>query len=600
MSSWSTLDRLDWSGKGSHHVDYTADESIPLQQEEHLGHGSSGSVYKTVCEGIPLAWKTKYCRKTIGAQELKEIWNLRKLNHHHIVKLVGSYTYRQNLGLLIYPVAVCTLATFFDDLDIFKAAKTNEEIKTRNPEPIHRFRQLGIDTTSCLIAQDSARQWLLQCFGCLAGALAYLHSENIKIKHKDLKPSNFLLTSAGAWIADFGTSKDFSDSTGSESDNGERGTARYFAPEVANWGGTGRAADIFSLGCVFLEMFCSCTLAETLSHIFPFFLLIKDPKGAHFQANIDHIHSRLFPSLVSYVRGRVQQHLLLEIKHMLSVDPKARPTAAVLKTNLGLVDGFRKRNTDDWGEWPIHGKCCLPVQAKRRPLYEGEQQIEDLKKQVEYLRKRLYERDRQVSPPPTTGSRTERNTRCVPMTRTPNPRMSHTFPTGWSDSTSQSPLIPDDFNGPTSSDEALEPHQQHDEPDSDEDNLQTVEDAAVLQREVDNTEHRPTPHTRTSDSFSIAVNRPTAETRPSTSSVISVPNRLTGTTSAPNQSSPFSRPFALLREPYTGPLSFANVLDNNSNAIYKFPTDHLAQFKAESSYDNNPFRNHRHSGAGSA
>ncbi len=39
----------------------------------------------------------------------------------------------------------------------------------------------------------------------------------------------------------------------SATDN-ERGSPRYFAPEMAAWQPSGRAADIFSLGCVLLEL----------------------------------------------------------------------------------------------------------------------------------------------------------------------------------------------------------------------------------------------------------------------------------------------------------------------------------------------------------
>ncbi|ORX93070.1 hypothetical protein BCR34DRAFT_580744 [Clohesyomyces aquaticus] len=36
----------------------------------------------------------------------------------------------------------------------------------------------------------------------------------------------------------------------SATNNGERGTPKYSAPEVASWIPSGRAADIFSLGCI--------------------------------------------------------------------------------------------------------------------------------------------------------------------------------------------------------------------------------------------------------------------------------------------------------------------------------------------------------------
>lgn len=65
--------------------------------------------------------------------------------------------------------------------------------------------------------------------GCLVSAVEYLHEQ--EIRHKDLKPSNVLLSSDGLDLSDFGSAKDFSLLSQSATDN-ERGTPKYFAPEV--------------------------------------------------------------------------------------------------------------------------------------------------------------------------------------------------------------------------------------------------------------------------------------------------------------------------------------------------------------------------------
>lgn len=67
--------------------------------------------------------------------------------------------------------------------------------------------------------------------GCLISAIAYLHDEKIKIRHKDLKPSNILVSADNLWLSDFGSATDFSLLSHSATDN-ERGTLRYFSPEV--------------------------------------------------------------------------------------------------------------------------------------------------------------------------------------------------------------------------------------------------------------------------------------------------------------------------------------------------------------------------------
>ena len=65
--------RLDWSGRGTSHVDYDKSDILPLTQGEFLGHGMHGGVYETSCNGIKLAWKRKYCRRKIGEREMREI-----------------------------------------------------------------------------------------------------------------------------------------------------------------------------------------------------------------------------------------------------------------------------------------------------------------------------------------------------------------------------------------------------------------------------------------------------------------------------------------------------------------------------------------------
>jgi hypothetical protein len=62
-----------------------------------------------------VAWKQIYRRNGIKQKDRKEIEIIKKLRHHHIIELVGTYTYGPYLGLLLWPVAVCDLATFLED-----------------------------------------------------------------------------------------------------------------------------------------------------------------------------------------------------------------------------------------------------------------------------------------------------------------------------------------------------------------------------------------------------------------------------------------------------------------------------------------------------
>ncbi|KAL2019953.1 hypothetical protein VTK56DRAFT_9045 [Thermocarpiscus australiensis] len=87
--------------------------------------------------------------------------------------------------------------------------------------------------------------------------LAYLHREGIL--HRDLKADNILLDLDGTCkISDFGISKKTDNIYGNDKTNSMQGSVFWMAPEVIRSQGEGYSAkvDIWSLGCVVLEMFC--------------------------------------------------------------------------------------------------------------------------------------------------------------------------------------------------------------------------------------------------------------------------------------------------------------------------------------------------------
>ena len=86
--------------------------------------------------------------------------------------------------------------------------------------------------------------------------LAYLHVEGIL--HRDLKADNILLDRDGTCkISDFGISKKSDNIYGNDVTNSMQGSVFWMAPEVVRSQGHGYSAkvDIWSLGCVVLEMY---------------------------------------------------------------------------------------------------------------------------------------------------------------------------------------------------------------------------------------------------------------------------------------------------------------------------------------------------------
>ncbi|RYC79911.1 hypothetical protein BFJ63_vAg17203 [Fusarium oxysporum f. sp. narcissi] len=350
-----TPDELDWAGRGTSHVDFPADEVLPLSQGRFLGHGINGGVFETTVCGQTVAWKRRYCRRQIGAQDLREMDILKKIDGRHIIKLVGTYTHGPFLGLLLWPVAVCDLGTFLEDVDNLLKGPGDAGIDYQ--AMTQRLHSLGIDTTQNLdSAHYAALTRLKQSIGYTSSAIAYLHQRSIR--HKDIKPSYILLSSAGLWVTDFGTSTDFSGISQSITQNGERGTPKYFAPEVAEYEPNGRSADIFSLGCVFLEMMGLCN-----GYSLKYLKSLRPKKDLSFQANLDHI-LHWFNFSGTEVKSVADQQLMALVREMLAPTAQERPTAVDVETRLRLIDTFRRPGPSA----PLWGDCCAPVPRSSRQI----------------------------------------------------------------------------------------------------------------------------------------------------------------------------------------------------------------------------------------
>jgi hypothetical protein len=224
---------VNWSGRGQH-VTFQPTEDVPLRHLGHLGASMSATVDKVLCRRVALARKTIKCTPRFKvADALIEVSHLQRLQHFHIVQLVGSYLQGRNFSILMYPVADSHLGTFLEDT----AEITDQGAKV--------FRY----------------EYLCSIFGCLASAFNFIHKHSTK--HMDVKPQNILVRRSlsredweglRVYIADFGFSRDYTAQGHSQTDGRASLTPRYCAPEVFGFEARGRSADIFSLGCVFLEI----------------------------------------------------------------------------------------------------------------------------------------------------------------------------------------------------------------------------------------------------------------------------------------------------------------------------------------------------------
>ncbi|MCJ1383162.1 hypothetical protein MMC17_006275 [Xylographa soralifera] len=213
-------------GREGRHANFLAAEHVPFQMKGILGRGRYGIVEKVLST---VSYK-EYARKLIrrdtffrGAARsmqacIAELAVVKRLHHRHIVSFIGSYTDPTYVGLLILPIADCNLANFFE-----LAASSKDSLSL-----------------------------LRSYFGCLSTALAYLHDE--RVRHKDIKPQNILICEGNCFFTDFGLSRDSLDASQSVSEGMTAFSPRYCAPEVAAFEPREYSSDIWSLGCIFLEM----------------------------------------------------------------------------------------------------------------------------------------------------------------------------------------------------------------------------------------------------------------------------------------------------------------------------------------------------------
>ncbi|KAK0617316.1 kinase-like domain-containing protein [Immersiella caudata] len=241
---------------------------LPFQHDGELGESGSTIVYRVRApQGYhyrrPLALKVIVCKENTRPPgpdsnarrlALQEVRNMAAIRHPHIVVYVASFedyclqtrrlqlhhnrphhrprdvfnrsqvTIKKHiLGIAMYPPAQCNLSTFMVECD---------------DDTMHGWWKLP---------------YLHTYFGCLAQAVAYLHRSSVRIRHKDIKPENVVIDQFGLPVlTDFGLSKHFE--TGHHSDGPTAKTLKYADPEAMHETMRDERSDIFSLGCVYLEM----------------------------------------------------------------------------------------------------------------------------------------------------------------------------------------------------------------------------------------------------------------------------------------------------------------------------------------------------------
>jgi len=283
------------------------------------------------------------------------------LTHKHILKLVGTYTFKRNdLYLLLYPVAVCDLSKFLEDVDDLRAGTSADRedafkrLLALDLKDVGTIEDLAIlrnvpQQPNAVPRTATAVGFLQQSLGCITEALAYVHEKGIR--HRDLKPKNILLSPGRVYLADFGIARDVRESEDSIT-CARQGTPSWIAPEVHDEQDHHMSpADVWSLGCIFLNI-ATVMYGENLEEyekimkerdwkkkyeILPKYLLDLRTKAT--AACLENDEEPTFNV----------KHVISLIDSMLKFEPEERPTAAEVNERLSELGGL---------DQIYHLSCC--------------------------------------------------------------------------------------------------------------------------------------------------------------------------------------------------------------------------------------------------
>lgn len=263
-----------------------------------ISYGGHGQVYLGAYRGEQVAIKRLLPEKRKKLCEvnpfLAEIKMMASVEHPRIVRFIGvAWDSLTDL---------CAVIEFMDGGDLHSLLKKFEDSKQRQ----HGFHF------------DKARIALQ-----VAHALAYLHSLDPIVLHRDLKSMNILLTpNLEVKITDFGVSRLWSVDTMTAG----VGTALWMAPEVMMGEHYDTSADIFSFGIV---------LSELDSHLPPY--------RKTWYTNGQKISDTAILEMVSSGQLRIEfspnvPSELVDLGHAcVDLDPTARPTASEVLYRLQII-----------------------------------------------------------------------------------------------------------------------------------------------------------------------------------------------------------------------------------------------------------------------
>jgi len=221
----------------------SAEPPMNWRRGEEIGSGTYGRVYMAQCKTTGKIFAAKVAKirdeedKKHAEKQQHELDIIKDLRHRHIVACLGHEFSNKCLYIYLEYVPGGSLRRMLNDFGICNS---------------HMVSVGDTDGTGVHTGRGALEEPLLiKATRGIAKGLNYLHRREPPVVHRDLKGANVLVDlNFCVKLADFGCSKR-DDMTQSFS---KVGSIHWVAPEVLQNGGHGRKADIWSLGCVVIEM----------------------------------------------------------------------------------------------------------------------------------------------------------------------------------------------------------------------------------------------------------------------------------------------------------------------------------------------------------
>jgi serine/threonine protein kinase len=234
---------------------------------------------------------------------------------------VGSYTNPHYLAIILSPVADCNLKEYLE----------------------------RSETSVDPILVSRLREWL----GCLITAVEYLHKD--QIRHRDIKPANILVYGTNILLVDFELSLDWRDLGQSTTTASCGRTPLYAAPEVIDFRSCNSKSDVWSLGCVFLEMI-TVLKGESIPQLRQHFIT---QSGNHLYFNN--------PRGISDWLTRLEEKSSTDNAPLQWIPMMLQPDLRLRSRSSAIVEAVRSAYPNSKDINPYFGMCCQLTKRRTSP-----------------------------------------------------------------------------------------------------------------------------------------------------------------------------------------------------------------------------------------